>query len=161
MQNILKFIYSIILVTLTAMVSGYFTRHGINAWYHSAIGNAFTPPDSVFPVVWSILYLLLAISFFLILRLKSNNETKDARRIFLSQLILQILWCFAFFYEGQLGVGLLIIVFMVWLAWKMLHFFAKLDHRTIYLLAPYLAWITYAAFLNLQYVIKNGIIVEF
>lgn len=161
MKNTLKFAYSLLIVALTAYISSYFTQYGINAWYHRTVKSIFTPPDSFFPVIWGILYFMLAVAFYVILLFPNRRETLEARQLFLSQLIMQAVWCFVFFHQGQLGLGLLFIIFMGWLAWKMLKSFAAVNSKTAWLLYPYLGWLAYASFLNLLFVVNNGFIVEF
>lgn len=104
---------------------------------------------------------MLAIAFYVILLIPDRKATLEARQLFLSQLIMQAVWCFVFFHQGQLGLAFVFIVFMCWLAWKMIKSFTSLNHKTIWLLYPYLAWLVYASFLNLMFVVNNGFIVEF
>lgn len=103
MKSLQNFIYALLSVAIVAIISSYFTRHGIAAWYHNAVPSRFTPPDSVFPVVWSVLYFLMVLSFYGILQLPDKNQTLDARLIFLSQLLLNIVWCFSFFLCQTVG----------------------------------------------------------
>lgn len=160
MKKLLKFIYSFTIVFLTGVISSYFTRFGMENWYHEAVPSAFTPPDAVFPIVWSILYILLALSYAIILQIPKSKETLEANRLFLSQLLLQILWCFTFFRMGQLGFGLLIILLMLWLTKIMLRVFSAINRQAGLLLYPYFLWLAYASLLNLFFVINNGIIIE-
>lgn len=161
MKNMSKLLYALFIVFLVGFIASYFTRFGINLWYHRAVNSIFTPPDSVFPIVWSTLYLLMAFAFYGILVIPDKTRTQDARLLFLSQLLLQIVWCFAFFYEGQLAIGLAVILLLDILVWKTIRAFYPLRPLSAYLLFPYLAWLCYATFLNLVFIINNGLIVDF
>lgn len=161
MKNLQNFIYALLSVAIVAIISSYFTRHGIAAWYHNAVPSRFTPPDSVFPIVWSILYFLMVLSFYGILQLPDKNQTLDARLLFLSQLLLNIVWCFSFFYAKQLAGGFCIILVMDYLVYRTITAFQKLRPVSAFLLYPYFLWLSYASFLNLIFIINNGVIIDF
>ena len=161
MKSLQNFIYALLSVAIVAIISSYFTRHGIAAWYHNAVPSRFTPPDSVFPVVWSVLYFLMVLSFYGILQLPDKNQTLDARLIFLSQLLLNIVWCFSFFYAKQLAAGFCIILVLDYLVYRTIAAFRKLRPISAFLLYPYFLWLGYATFLNLIFIINNGLIIDF
>ena len=161
MKSLQNFIYALLSVAIVAIISSYFTRHGIAAWYHNAVPSRFTPPDSVFPVVWSVLYFLMVLSFYGILQLPDKNQTLDARLIFLSQLLLNIVWCFSFFYAKQLAAGFCIILVLDYLVYRTIAAFQKLRPVSAFLLYPYFLWLGYATFLNLIFIINNGLIIDF
>lgn len=161
MKNFSKLLYSLLIVFLIGFIASYFTRVGISFWYHRAVKSIFTPPDSVFPPVWTSLYLLMALSYYGILLIRDRKSTQDARLLFLSQLLLQVVWCFAFFYKGQPAVGFAVILLLDYLVWKTIRAFYALRPLSSYLLYPYFAWLCYATFLNLLFVIQNGLIVDF
>lgn len=161
MKSLQNFIYALLSVAIVAIISSYFTRHGIAAWYHNAVPSRFTPPDSVFPVVWSVLYFLMVLSFYGILQLPDKNQTLDARLIFLSQLLLNIVWCFSFFYAKQLAAGFCIILVLDYLVYRTIAAFRKLRPVSAFLLYPYFLWLGYATFLNLIFIINNGLIIDF
>lgn len=161
MKSLQNFIYALLSVAIVAIISSYFTRHGIAAWYHNAVPSRFTPPDSVFPVVWSVLYFLMVLSFYGILQLPDKNQTLDARLIFLSQLLLNIVWCFSFFYAKQPAAGFCIILVLDYLVYRTIAAFQKLRPVSALLLYPYFLWLGYATFLNLIFIINNGLIIDF
>lgn len=161
MKNLQNFIYALLSVFIVAFTASYFTRQGISSWYHAAVPSRFSPPDSAFRIIWTALYLLMAASFYGILRLPDKKQTLDARLLFLSQLLLNIVWCFSFFYAKQLAVGFCIILVMDYLVYKTIVAFKKLKPLSARLLYPYFLWLCYATFLNLIFVINNGLIVSF
>lgn len=160
MKKIYKLSQSFIYVFLIAYFSSILTQHGIKEWYHEAVSSIFTPPDSVFPIVWSILYTLMAISFYIILLHQDAADYKKAQTLFLTQLALNAVWCFTFFYQGWLGAGLVLIFLMIFLVYKTIKIFQKIKKEAGWLLYPYFIWLCYASFLNLLFVINNGLIIE-
>ena len=160
MNNFGKLIYSLLVVAMTALISSYFTRFGIYNWYAILDKPMLTPPDYSFRIVWGILYLLMAVSFYIIQIKAQGAEYTESVRLFFSQLLLQIIWTFAFFYLGFMGVALGIILLLDFVVWIMIKNFKKTDILAANLLYPYFIWILYASYLNFSFVYLNGLSVE-
>lgn len=154
-----KMTYSLLIVAMTALISGYFTEYGISSWYAVLEKPAVTPPNFVFPIMWTILYLLMAFSFYLIQIKAEGSQYVESTRLFFSQLLLQIIWCFAFFYMGFLALALGVIIILDIVVWIMLKNFKKTDNLAGNLLYPYWFWILFATYLNLAFVYHNGFVV--
>lgn len=161
MKHFLKLIYSFSIVFLTAYLSSYFTNTGVNGWYVHAHKTVFTPPNFFFPIIWTILYFLIAWSFYIILLNPNQKQNLKAHLLFLSQLFLNIIWCLTFFYKGQLGLALLVILLLDYLVFETIKSFKKINPQTSYFMYPYFAWLLYASFINLLFTINNGLIVVF
>jgi tryptophan-rich sensory protein len=129
-------------------ISGVATVAGIKDWYVHLNKPFFNPPNYLFGPVWSILYLLMGVSLFMILQSKSITK-KKAISIFFVQLFLNFWWSFLFFKFQLLGISLIEIVLM-WLSilWMIIEF-KKINKTAAYLQIPYLAWVTFASLLNL------------
>ena len=67
MKKMLRFVYILIVVMLTAYISSMFTHEGTSTWYQTLKKPAIVPPDIVFSIVWSIIYVLMILSVFMIL----------------------------------------------------------------------------------------------
>lgn len=160
MNKFRKLGYSLVLVAITALVSSYFTRFGVYNWYGVLDKPSFTPPDYTFRIVWTILYLLMVMSFYLIQIKSTETQYINSARIFINQLFLQIIWTFAFFYMGFIGIALAIIILLDFVAWRMIKNFQKIDLLAGRLLYPYFLWLLYATYLNFSFVYLNGLIVE-
>jgi len=147
-KNILKLIICLIVPMLVGGISGVATVAGIKDWYVHLNKPFFNPPNYLFGPVWSILYLLMGISLFMILQSKSITK-KKAISIFFVQLFLNFWWSFLFFKFQLLGISLIEIVLM-WLSilWMIIEF-KKINKTAAYLQIPYLAWVTFASLLNL------------
>lgn len=161
MKKFLKLVYSVFLVLVTNILCGEITREGILLWYNSTPKTAITPPNVVFPIVWSILYLLLAIYLFLLLTSSSLKESWKAHSLFILQLCLQLVWCQVFFGEGMLFYGLIVLIIADFTIVALIRETKNLGLKLYYLLYPYLIWMVYATLINLSYVYENGEIVVF
>ncbi len=159
--KVLKLIYSFAIVALTAFVCGKMTQEGIGLWYNQTPKTAITPPNYVFPIIWNLLYLLLAVYLYLLLTLKTSAEARKAHNLFLLQLVLQIVWCRTFFVSGEMIVGLMILIAADFATVALIRATKDLNLKIYYLLWPYLLWLMYATLINLSYVYKNGALVMF
>lgn len=109
-----------------------------------------SPPAWLFPVVWTILYTLMGISSYLIL--KSGGEEKqikEALSIYAYQLTVNFLWPTLFFNFQWFLLSFLWIVFLIFLIIGMIRKFDKLSKTAAYLNFPYLFWLAFASYLNL------------
>jgi benzodiazapine receptor len=149
--DIIKLIVSLVACEGAGGIGAIFTTPAIPTWYARLKKPGFTPPNSVFGPVWITLYLLMAVSVFLVWK---EGLTQDSARIafivFWVQLVLNILWSVAFFgFRTPIG-GLVMIIFL-WLAILatiILSF--QVSAIAGALLIPYLIWVTIAANLNFQ-----------
>ncbi|HSX49129.1 MAG TPA: TspO/MBR family protein [Candidatus Saccharimonadales bacterium] len=126
-------------------------------WYETLNKPFFTPPSWLFAPAWTILYILIGISGFLIFRkgMKKKN-VKRAMGFFLLQLGLNFFWSPVFFGAHQILLSLVIIVFLWYFIYKTIKLFAEIDKRASYLLYPYLVWVSFATLLNLSFFILNS-----
>jgi translocator protein len=126
-------------------------------WYQALRKPVYHPPDWVFGPVWITLYLLMGISAWLVWRRGLSNRTvRVALGIFLLQLALNALWTPAFFGARSIGAGAIVIM-LLWLTivWTIL-LFRAVSPLAAWLLVPYLAWVSFAAVLNMHLLILNG-----
>ena len=146
-------VFSLILTFIFAAGGGIVTYIGMPG-YDSAAHPALTPPSWLFPVVWSILFLLMAYGAAVVYDAHSHLTPK-ATIVYLLQLTLNFWWCVLFF-----GFGLYLISF-VWLLllWgavlAMIILFYRVDKLAGLLQIPYLVWLSFAAYLNLGVYLLN------
>jgi tryptophan-rich sensory protein len=135
-------------VALSA-AGGIVTRPQIQGWYAQIEKPWFNPPNWVFAPVWTILFAMMAVAFWRILQTPQATPGRTAAIIaYLVQLILNASWSIAFFGMNSPGAGLVVIgAFLVAIA-VTIRLFAALDRSAAWLLAPYLAWVTFATMLN-------------
>ena len=130
-------------------------------WFHSLKKPEFAPPDWIFGPVWSVLYVLLIISSFIALRDSKTSQRKRVNSLFITNLFLQILWCYTFFAQGQLGLGLAVLILLDISTFKLVSVFQKVNKISGYLLYPYYWWLIFATFLNIVFIYNFGLIMVF
>ena len=121
---------------------------GQDQWYADLRRSPFNPPDWVFPVVWTILYALMAIAAWLVWKKKGFLNARIPLGLFFLQLILNGLWPWLFFEFHEIGWAFAdIVALWIFLALTLASFWVENPPAGV-LLVPYLGWISYAAFLN-------------
>lgn len=161
MKKFSAYLYGFLLVGLTSTVAGWFTRIGLGEWYGGLPRPFLTPPDSVFPVVWTILYIAMALSFGRYLNSEFPSADTGGKTLFIVQLLLQIAWCYAFFAKGLIGMAFFIIVILDYTVYKLIQNFTRVDKYAAWLLYPYFWWLAFATFLNFNYAYTYGLQIFF
>ena len=122
--------------------------------YNDMIQPSFAPPGIVFPIVWSILYTLMGISNYIIL--ESNSYYKDESIfIYVTQLIVNLLWSFFFFTFKWYFLSFIWILLLIFLVYIMIKRFYNISKTSAYLQIPYLIWLIFAAILNFSIFLLN------
>ena len=113
-----------------------------------------SPPGILFPIVWTILYILMGVSLYLVY--KSNSPYRPAALlVFFLQLIFNFIWSLIFF-NGRMYTFAFIWLLALWLLIiLMIAEFKKVKPIAAWLQIPYLLWVTFAAYLNLSIAIMN------
>ena len=124
------------------------TATSVREWYPHIAKPSWTPPGAVFGPVWSVLYILMGVSAWLIWRNSTGLTRRRALLIFATQLALNGVWSFLFFGLRNPGWAALEIV-LLWSAIVATIFaFARISRIAAGLLLPYLVWVSFAAALN-------------
>jgi tryptophan-rich sensory protein len=154
MNKGIKLSLSIILPLLVGGISGYYTASNITSWYVYLSKPSFNPPNYLFGPVWTTLYVLMGISFFMILN-STHPEKKKLIGIYLFQLILNFLWSFIFFNFHALGIAAIEIV-TLWISILiMIMMFYKVNKWAALINIPYLLWVSFASVLNISIYLLN------
>lgn len=128
-------------------IGSIFTTSAIPAWYATLVKPTFSPPNWIFAPVWTTLYILMGISAYLVW-VKKNKNSKSALNLFWIQLVANIAWSYLFFGLQNPLLGLLWIILLWCLIISVIYKFSKIDKWAAYLLYPYIAWVSFAMFLN-------------
>lgn len=149
MNKYLKLFISLVIPLLIGFGGSNFTSASINSgWYDSLQKPVFNPPSVVFGPVWTLLYLLIGFSFFLIWNSSTNENTKTAYFVYSIQLFLNFLWSILFFGLKNPALGLVgILILLVSIIFNIKVFY-QLNKTSAYLLVPYLFWVSFATVLN-------------
>ena len=127
----------------------------MNEWYEGLQRPRFTPPDWVFGPVWTMLYVMIAISIFLFLRKYKSENGYGIYVLIVLHLISNIAWPSIFFGLKAPGLALIDILFLdislVLMAWC----FWQTDRISSIFLWPYLIWVLFATYLNASFYALN------
>lgn len=139
---------AVIVCLAAAGLGGLVTAPKIPNWYADLAKPSWTPPDWIFGPVWTVLYLMMAIAVWLVWRQGRVAKAKLSLTLFAVQLGLNSLWSVLFFGLQNPGAAAIDIV-LLWAAiLSTLLAFWKRSRWAGALLAPYLAWVSFAAALN-------------
>jgi tryptophan-rich sensory protein len=154
MKNFIKVIAAIIICELAGVLGSVFTTSSIPGWYATLLKPQLAPPNWVFAPVWTTLFALMGIAAFLVWSsyAKASADKKKwikiALILFGIQLVLNTLWSIIFFGLHSPGGALIEIIFL-WLAiLATIIYFAKISKPAAWLLLPYIAWVSFAMYLN-------------
>jgi benzodiazapine receptor len=129
-------------------ISGYVTSQNVQSWYPGLAKPSFNPPNAVFGPVWTVLYILMGISFYLVIREPASEKKKQAIILFVIQLLLNFSWSILFFRFHLIGVALIDIVLLWLFIILMIRRFYQVSRKAANLQWPYLAWVSFASVLN-------------
>lgn len=150
MKKIIQLILCVFAPLLVGGISGYYTSSSITTWYATLNKPFFNPPNYLFGPVWTTLYILMGISFYLILNKAEKNVKPKLILIFCVQLTLNFLWSFIFFNFQQLGLASIEIMLM-WLSiLVMIITFYKTSKVAALMNIPYLLWVSFATVLTVS-----------
>lgn len=151
----IKLIVSIIVPLGLGSIAGIFTAQSVPEWYATLNRPSFNPPNWIFGPVWTMLYVLMGISLFMIWKQDMSKERNLAILVFMLQLLLNFGWSFIFFYFNMIGLALIDIILLWIFIVIMLVFFYKIKPIAAYINIPYLLWVSFATVLNGSYYILN------
>lgn len=146
----------LIIITIITFIVGslfsWFTMNNMDTF--KELEKPINVPGFLFPIVWSILYLLMSISFYRVLQ--SDDENKKPQVIsYIVQLIINSLWSLIFFgFEAYLLAFIWIIILLISVIIMIINFY-KIDKKAAYLNIPYVLWIIFAAYLNIGIYLLN------
>jgi benzodiazapine receptor len=146
---------AILPVVAASLLGGWVTRPKIPTWYAGLAKPAFTPPNAAFAPVWTLLFGLMAYALWRILARPAGPARARAVAAFFGQLALNVAWSFAFFGLESPGLALAVIAALLAAILATIRLFRPLDRVAAWLLAPYAAWVAYAAAVNLGVLILN------
>lgn len=147
--KILKLITSILICQAAGITGSLFTSPAIPTWYAALQKPSLNPPNWLFAPVWTLLFLLMGISFYLIWdKGLKNKKVRISIFIFGVQLILNILWSFLFFGLKSPFPAFIEIIILWFAILASIVSFYKISKVAGLLLLPYIFWVSFAAILN-------------
>ena len=145
-----RIIYSLLPIVGGALVgliiSGYMN-------YGDMVKPPLSPPSYIFPIVWTILYILMGISYFIATKDKEND--KDLNQIYILQLLVNFFWPIIFFVLKMYFTAFFWIILLLILVIIMIKELLKNNKISGYLQIPYLIWLLFATYLNIGIFLLN------
>jgi len=152
----IPFTLSLLITLAIGAVASLFTRPEIKTWYTTLNKPGFTPPNWLFPVAWTLLYIMIATAAYLVWKRRDATATyKITLYVYIAQLLLNFMWSIVFFGMHQILGGLIIIILLLVFIILNINYFGRFNKIAAWLLVPYLAWVSYATLLNLNIYFLN------
>ena len=141
----------VLLTLAVGAVAGLATASSVSTWYATLNKPAFNPPNGVFGRVWTLLYVLMAVSAWRVWRTAAPDRHRPAAlAAWAAQLALNFAWSFLFFGLRAPAVALVEIVALLAALIVTLVLSWRVDRLAGLLLVPYLAWVSFASLLNFE-----------
>ncbi len=142
------YVFWILLSEGVGVLSGWLSREGTRIFSEAVTQPPLSPPAIVFPIVWTILYLLMGISAAMVWQSPPSKARSQGLNLFISQLVFNFFWSLIFFNLKAYGFAFIWLVILWILVLAMILTFRKTDPLAAWLQIPYLLWLTFAAYLN-------------
>ena len=143
-----KLITCIAVPLATGAVSGFFTRNGMKV-FARLDKPPLSPPGWLFPIVWTILFIMMGTASWLVASRPESKARNQALTLYGIQLAVNFLWPFFFFGAGWYTFALLWLLLLWGLVYWCICVFAGFSKKAVYLMIPYIIWLTFAGYLNL------------
>lgn len=156
-KNTKVYIISVLIALGVGILSAFLTMRGMRTYSADINQPALAPPMWLFPIVWTVLFILMGISSAAVYtkRRKSNGEIGGALRIYALQLAVNFFWSIVFFNFQKFLFAFIWLCFLWILIVIMIIRFYRLNRVAAYLQIPYLLWVTFAGYLNLMVYFLN------
>ena len=141
-------ISSLLIVYAVAFIGSIFTSQNTDSEWYQSIKPDITPPNWVFPIVWNILFFLIALSLYFAWINAKNPQKKKIALVFGINFILNILWSVFYFGMQNPLIAFIEIIFVLISILSMIFTTYKINKTSSYLLIPYLLWVGFASVLN-------------
>lgn len=153
MKNKKNYVLFISVSVLTGLFSALLTRNNMNI-YDKISTPPLSPPGILFPIVWTILYILMGISAARIYT-ANNNKWSSSLSVWSVQLIVNFLWSILFFNYQAFLLSFIWLVLLLILIVIMIFVFYKTDKAAGLIQIPYFLWVTFAGYLNFAIYLLN------
>lgn len=145
----------IIITVITFIVGTFFSFFTMNSMdTFKEFSKPINVPGVLFPIVWSILYLLMSISCYLIVQ-SNDKDKKEGIILYSIQLVINSLWTLIFFGLGAYLLSFIWIIILLIVVIIMLAKFYNINKIAMYINIPYVLWLLFAAYLNLGIYLLN------
>jgi len=143
----LSYIFIPLVTILVAYAGGRLTAASVRTWYRGLRRPSWTPPGGVIGAVWTVLYILAAISALIVWNISLPVPLAVAT-LFVVNAVVNVLWSYVFFYLHRPGPAIWICLFLDLTIVLLIWLIAPISILAAWLLVPYAAWVTFASYLN-------------
>lgn len=149
MKNWMKLLISIGLPVGVGAIAGLFTSTGVDGWFQTIEKPSWQPPEWVFGPVWTVLYVLMGIAFFLVWKSDAPKKQKRmAITLWIIQLVFNFFWSFIFFHQHQIDWALAEILVLWFFILLTILYFGRVNKVAAWLMVPYISWVSFASLLT-------------
>lgn len=153
--NFKLFIICLVLPLLVGGLAGLITNNSMDA-FQMLNKPTLSPPAWLFPVVWTILYILMGIASYLVLASENNSDTVNiALKFYIVQLAINFFWPILFFTFELYFFSFVWLLLLIVLVIITIVLFAQISKPAAYLMLPYLIWLIFAGYLNMSIYLLN------
>lgn len=145
LNSLFKLIFWLVFFEVVGFLLGLTTQANLYPWYENLNKSALTPPGYVFSIVWTILYGLLALITWMIL---NKKPPQSFTTLFIIQMLMNWLWTPLFFHFHYLTLSAVWIIVLVCINVILAIKFRTENKLIVWLLIPYILWLTLASYLN-------------
>lgn len=146
----------ILCLAIPLLVGGLAALLSMNSFdlYDEVNKPALAPPSWLFGVAWTILYVLMGVSSYIIF-MSGSQKSRDALRIYAIQLVFNFIWPLVFFVAGAFLPAFVLLCVLWVTVLLMINRFCSISPLAAYLQIPYLLWLTFAGYLNFMVYLLN------
>lgn len=141
-------IISLIIVYAVAFIGSLFTSSNVDSEWYESIKPEITPPNYVFPIVWNILFFLIALSLYFAWASAKKKDKNKILIVFGINFALNILWSILYFSLQNPFASFIELIFLWFSILAMMFVTYRINKIASYLLVPYLVWVGFAGVLN-------------
>ena len=147
-------LFAIVVATfLITFPAGFVTRAALDPWYYNLVKPAFNPPNWIFGPVWTLLYIMMSVAAWL--AYKKSKHSNKILTVYFVHLLINASWSYVFFYYKQIFIASFIISIIIFFILYLMVLYSKYSKPSVVLMLPYLAWSTFALYLNSTIYILN------
>ena len=156
-KKIKPYVLSVAIALAVGGLAAFLTRNDMNL-YQEIVLPPLAPPSILFPIVWSVLYVLMGISSSMIYlkRDEMPNAVRDALSVYGINLVLNFMWSIIFFKFRVFLLAFIWLLALLAVIVKMIFDFKKIKPIAGYLQIPYALWVSFAGYLNFAIWVLNG-----
>lgn len=155
MKKKLPYIIGAAIALAVGGLSALLSMNGMEMYTENLIKPPLSPPAWLFPVAWTILYILMGIGATRIWLLPESAQRSKGLNLYVAQLIVNFFWSLIFFNAQAYGFAVIWLLLLWGLVLLMILQWRKIDPIAAWMQIPYLIWLTFAAYLNIGVWILN------